>query len=103
MEILYYLALSSLQAYKSTGDYVKGSEFFNSSGAVTDEHLKWRKILIERRQPRRLLVQCNTQLREDGKFITIWGCRLVAVLIKEYFFTILIVVVLRSLWKNLLV
>lgn len=58
--------LRKLQAYKSTGNFVEGSEYFNTIGAVNEEHIKWRKILIDRRQPRRLLVQHNTELREDG-------------------------------------
>uniref|UniRef100_A0A0N5AXJ5 Dipeptidyl peptidase 3 n=1 Tax=Syphacia muris TaxID=451379 RepID=A0A0N5AXJ5_9BILA len=58
--------LKKLQAYKSTGNFVEGSQFFNGIGSVTDEHLRWREILINRRQPRRLLVQHNTELK-DGK------------------------------------
>uniref|UniRef100_A0A0M3HQ99 Dipeptidyl peptidase 3 n=1 Tax=Ascaris lumbricoides TaxID=6252 RepID=A0A0M3HQ99_ASCLU len=58
----------SSSAYKSTGDSVGGSKFFNEVGAVKGKNLKWREIVIARRQPRRLFVQSNTVLNEKGEW-----------------------------------
>ncbi|VDK42649.1 unnamed protein product [Anisakis simplex] len=59
--------LRKLQAYKSVGDNVAGSAFFHESGAVESINLKWRDIVIQRRQPRRLFVQSNTHLSQNGE------------------------------------
>lgn len=45
-----------------------GSKFFNEVGAVKGKNLKWREIVIARRQPRRLFVQSNTVLNEKGEW-----------------------------------
>ncbi|MFH4978365.1 hypothetical protein AB6A40_005074 [Gnathostoma spinigerum] len=59
--------LRKLQAYKSTADFDGGSVFFNYMGRVEKRDLKWREIVIDRRQPRRLFVQGNTQLDSAGE------------------------------------
>uniref|UniRef100_A0A915AIE3 Dipeptidyl peptidase 3 n=1 Tax=Parascaris univalens TaxID=6257 RepID=A0A915AIE3_PARUN len=61
--------LRKLQAYKSTGDSVGGSKFFNEVGAVKAKNLKWREIVIARRQPRRMFLQSNTVLNEKGDVV----------------------------------
>uniref|UniRef100_A0A914S1L7 Uncharacterized protein n=1 Tax=Parascaris equorum TaxID=6256 RepID=A0A914S1L7_PAREQ len=58
-----------LNAYKSTGDSVGGSKFFNEVGAVKAKNLKWREIVIARRQPRRMFLQSNTVLNEKGDVV----------------------------------
>ncbi|VDM36975.1 unnamed protein product [Toxocara canis] len=61
--------LRKLQAFKSTADSVGGSKFFHEVGTVKSENLKWREIVIARRQPRRLFVQSNTHLNEKGDVV----------------------------------
>uniref|UniRef100_A0A0N4U2V0 Dipeptidyl peptidase 3 n=1 Tax=Dracunculus medinensis TaxID=318479 RepID=A0A0N4U2V0_DRAME len=58
--------LRKLQAYKSTGDYGNGSKFFMNIGNVSNRALKWRDIVIKRRQPRKIFVQSNTLLDDNG-------------------------------------
>ncbi|EGR29751.1 hypothetical protein IMG5_149350 [Ichthyophthirius multifiliis] len=59
--------LLGLQVYKSIGDNVKGSEFFNKYSQVNDQMLQIRKIAIENKQPRRLELQNDVKLIEDGQ------------------------------------
>uniref|UniRef100_A0A914VSE5 Dipeptidyl peptidase 3 n=1 Tax=Plectus sambesii TaxID=2011161 RepID=A0A914VSE5_9BILA len=58
--------LKKLQAYKATGDVENGTKLFESYGSVGERELKWRQIVIARRQPRRLFVQANTVLESNG-------------------------------------
>jgi dipeptidyl-peptidase-3 len=57
--------LRKLQLYKATGDFAKGKELFERYGAVDEQSLHWRDIVIDRRRPRTMFVQCNTALKAD--------------------------------------
>lgn len=54
------------QVYKSTGNVKEGSAFFRQWTAVGEDQLRWRDIVIARRQPHRLLVQPNTLIDDNG-------------------------------------
>jgi len=59
--------LKLLQGYKSTGDAAGGIKMFNEWGAVKDQQLRWRDIVVARRKPRRVFVQPNTVLNEKSE------------------------------------
>ena len=51
--------------YKSTGDIASATKMFGDYTVVTDDDvkrpwLKWRDIAIQRRRPKKMLVQANT-------------------------------------------
>jgi len=46
-----------LQVYKSTGDNVEGTKFFERYLKVEEPFLKYRQIVIENRLPRRIELQ----------------------------------------------
>jgi len=54
-----------LQQFKATGNVEKGQELFDKY-SVTEQFVQWRNIVIDRRQPRRIMVQCNTSLEGDN-------------------------------------
>ncbi|EAR85850.1 peptidase family M49 protein (macronuclear) [Tetrahymena thermophila SB210] len=54
--------LIGLQVYKSTGDSVRGIEFFNKYLAVDDEMLEYRKIALDNKKPRKLSLQSHVKL-----------------------------------------
>ncbi|CAI4224265.1 unnamed protein product [Auanema sp. JU1783] len=58
--------LAKLQAYKSSGDFENGSKMFESYGTVTEEALRWRSVCVARRKPRRIFVQPNTMINDQG-------------------------------------
>nr|XP_054759665.1 dipeptidyl peptidase 3-like [Lytechinus pictus] len=58
--------LRKLQVYKSTGDYTSGKAMFDGYSAVNDDSvdqfLSLRQTVLDRKQPRRMFVQCNTSI-----------------------------------------
>lgn len=63
--------LRKLQVYKSTGDYTSGRAMFDGYSAVNDDSaekfLSLRQTVLDRKQPRRMFVQCNTSIGSDGE------------------------------------
>lgn len=51
------------------GDVENGTKLFERYGEVDDKWLQFRKIVVDRRQPRRLFVQPNTVRKENGKHV----------------------------------
>ncbi len=55
------------QVYKATADYHSGRKLYEHYSAVTDadppHFLSLRSIVLKRKQPRKLFVQCNTALK----------------------------------------
>lgn len=66
--------LTKLQVYKSTADYAAGKEMYNRYSAVTDNEaphfLSLRTIVLKRKLPRKMFVQCNTTLTDDDVSLT---------------------------------
>ncbi|KAI1698765.1 peptidase family m49 domain-containing protein [Ditylenchus destructor] len=58
--------LKKLQGDKSTGNAADGQAFFKHWGEVSDEHLRWRDIVVKRRKPRNLFVQTKLVKSSDG-------------------------------------
>lgn len=58
--------LQKLHVYKMTADYTNGSAFYLDHCVVNDQFVKWRDIVIARKQPRKLFVQGNS-FEKDGK------------------------------------
>lgn len=54
--------LMRLQVYKSTADYETGQKMYAGYSSVNEEMLAWRKIVLARKQPRRIFVQSNTEI-----------------------------------------
>jgi len=52
--------LMRLQLYKSTADFESGKEMYEKYSSVDDVMLNKRTIVLNRKQARRLLVQCNS-------------------------------------------
>ncbi|XP_067943549.1 dipeptidyl peptidase 3-like [Watersipora subatra] len=63
--------LMKLQVYKATADYTKGKQWYQDdlSAMTNTDTLKftdWRQIVLNRKVPRKMLVQCNTFV-SDGE------------------------------------
>ncbi|XP_074660218.1 dipeptidyl peptidase 3-like isoform X2 [Tubulanus polymorphus] len=62
--------LRKLQVYKATGDYKSGKGLYDHYSTIHDDEdphfLRLRTIVLNRKQPRKMFVQCNTTV-EDGK------------------------------------
>ncbi|CEP01737.1 unnamed protein product (mitochondrion) [Plasmodiophora brassicae] len=58
--------LSKLQVYKATADAVGGTQFYTSATAVDPCWLPIRDVVLSKKQPRKVFVQCNTFLHADG-------------------------------------
>ena len=58
--------MSVNQVYKATADYAAAKEMYDHYAAVTDAEpphfLSLRSIVLDRKQPRKLFVQCNTEI-----------------------------------------
>ena len=58
-----------MQVYKATGDYSKGKAMYDNYSAVYDVHdphfISLRDIVLKRKQPRKMFVQCNTVLEGE--------------------------------------
>ncbi|XP_071490506.1 dipeptidyl peptidase 3-like [Diadema antillarum] len=65
--------LRKLQVYKSLGDFETGKAFFNGYSVVDDstpeKFLSLRQVVLDRKQPRRIFVQCNTFVGSDGEVV----------------------------------
>lgn len=65
--------LKRLQLYKSTADFASGKEMFDRLSNVNDHEvphfLSLRTIVLQRRQPRKIFVQCNTALNENNDVV----------------------------------
>lgn len=57
--------LLKLQVYKATGNIEAAKELFNRYSEVVEPWLSWRSIILANKQPRKMLVQCNTALKGD--------------------------------------
>jgi dipeptidyl-peptidase III len=57
--------LHKLHVYKSIGDFETAEKFFNGYSLVNETMMKVRKIVIERKSPRRLELQPNLALVHD--------------------------------------
>lgn len=60
--------LAKLQVYKATADAAAGRALYDHVTAVPDQWLAYRDIVLEKRLPRKLLLQANTAL-EGGKVV----------------------------------
>ncbi|PIK55392.1 putative dipeptidyl peptidase 3 [Apostichopus japonicus] len=62
--------LRKLQVYKSVADYKTAKELYDKYSAVNDDSpekfLSLRSIVLARKQPRRMFVQVNTSISDDG-------------------------------------
>lgn len=54
--------LLKLQVYKSTADIAEATQMYSKYSEVGSEFSRWRKIAIDRKRPRVVLVQGNTRL-----------------------------------------
>ena len=57
-----------VQVYKSTGDLAEASKMYMKYSAVDNsdkDHpwAEWRDIVVDRKQPRKMMVQANTVIR----------------------------------------
>ena len=52
-----------LQIYKSTADYEKGKKMYDNYSNVSGKFLELRQLVLARKQPRRMLVQANTNIQ----------------------------------------
>ncbi|KAI9596911.1 peptidase family M49-domain-containing protein [Syncephalis fuscata] len=61
--------LTQLQVYKATGDAAGGQALYDDVTSVPESWLPYRKIVLSKKQPRKLLLQANTFLDSQGKVI----------------------------------
>lgn len=59
--------LKHLHIYKCSGDYERGSRYFNDRCTVTPDLAKLRDTVISKRLPRRQFIQTNTKMSDDHK------------------------------------
>lgn len=57
--------LLQLQVYKATGNIEGAKQLFNHYSDVVEPWLSWRPIILANKQPRKMLVQCNTILKGE--------------------------------------
>ncbi|CAB3983514.1 dipeptidyl peptidase 3-like [Paramuricea clavata] len=57
--------LKRLQIYKSTADYEQGKTMYDGYSSVDEKFLELRKLVLAKKQPRRMLVQANTNIQGD--------------------------------------
>merc|ERR1712080_386687 len=62
--------LQKLQVYKSTGDIDAANKMYDAYSAVNDERsgmpwASWRNIVLDRKQPRKMMVQANTKIVDE--------------------------------------
>lgn len=58
--------LMKLHCFKSTGDFKRGEAFFQHYNEVDETGIKMRDIVISHKKPRRLNLQCNLLMKENG-------------------------------------
>jgi len=57
--------LTKLQVYKSMGDIKVAKEMYDRYAEVSGSWASWRQIVVDRRQPRSILVQANTSIKDE--------------------------------------
>jgi len=57
--------LLKLQVYKSTGDICSAKEMYDKYSEVSEPWASRRQVVVDRKQPRAILVQSNTVLKEE--------------------------------------
>ena len=55
----------SLQVYKSMGAIKEAKEMYDRYAEVSGSWATWRQIVVDRRQPRSILVQANTSIKDE--------------------------------------
>jgi len=67
--------IMKLQVYKSTADVDSARNMFETYASISNDKkhpwLKWRDIVIDRKLPRKMCVQANTFLSEDGNTVSL--------------------------------
>ncbi|KAI5961071.1 YOL057W [Candida margitis] len=58
--------LGSLHVYKSTANKDDGLRYYLEKSNVEDEYAKFRDVVIKEKKPRKILIQANTVLKDDG-------------------------------------
>eukprot|EP00118_Oscarella_pearsei_P006784 m.31377 g.31377 ORF g.31377 m.31377 type:complete len:715 (+) comp31491_c0_seq5:196-2340(+) len=58
--------LRKLQVYKTTADVDSGTSLYGRYSAVDEKWLGYREMVLARKQPRPMFVQCHTQLNASG-------------------------------------
>ncbi|CAD1813394.1 Peptidase M49 family protein [Candida parapsilosis] len=58
--------LGQLHVYKSTANVTQGLKYYLEKSNVEDEYAKFRDVVIKEKKPRKILIQANTVLKEDG-------------------------------------
>jgi len=76
--ILKQVFYTSFQLYKAIGDFTQGSEMYKKYSNVDENTLKDRATVLKRKQPRRLFIQCNTDVK--GNLI----CVVIIIVIYEF-------------------
>ncbi|KAF0973055.1 hypothetical protein FDP41_008719 [Naegleria fowleri] len=64
-----YDYLLKINVYKSIGDKNAAMELFQKYTSVPEEFVKMRKIVLDKKQPRKVFIQPHTTLSEDGKTV----------------------------------
>lgn len=59
--------LLQLQIYKATANVEAAQQLFSRYSDVVEPWLSWRPIILANKQPRKMLVQCNTVLNGKGE------------------------------------
>ncbi|XP_050299659.1 dipeptidyl peptidase 3 isoform X2 [Anthonomus grandis grandis] len=59
--------LLELQVLKATANVSAAEKLYNHYAEVTEPWLSWRSIVLAKKQPRKIFIQANTELGENGK------------------------------------
>ncbi|KAJ8324403.1 hypothetical protein QVD99_002433 [Batrachochytrium dendrobatidis] len=58
--------LQKLNVFKATADADAGLAFYDASTSVPDSWMPWREIVLAKKQPRKVMLQCNIMLNANG-------------------------------------
>ncbi|KAI9319493.1 peptidase family M49-domain-containing protein [Dichotomocladium elegans] len=61
--------LAKLQIYKATADVDEGTKFYLEATSVPESWSEIRDIVVRSKQPRKIFVQANTFINEDGEVV----------------------------------
>ncbi|KAJ3053506.1 hypothetical protein HK097_004145 [Rhizophlyctis rosea] len=61
--------LTELQIHKATADAENGVKFYEKWTGVPEGWMGWRDIVISRKQPRKVFLQGNTRVDEEGRVV----------------------------------